>query len=86
MSLDTKENVVSMAASPPRVESNKGPSSNVRIVYVRVPELIFNHAKAQAYLSNMAFILMARAMSPSNLIFPVMKATWPFSFPVAMSR
>lgn len=36
-------------------DSNRGPSSNMRVVYVRVPEFIFNHAKAQSYLSNMAW-------------------------------
>ncbi len=55
MSLDTKANAVSSTVSPPRGDSQKGPSSNVRVVYVRVPERIFNHAKAQSYLSGMAW-------------------------------
>ncbi|KKL47595.1 hypothetical protein LCGC14_2333950 [marine sediment metagenome] len=54
MSSDTKEKAASPVESP-RVDSNKGPSSNMRVVYVRVPEIIFNHAKAQSYLSGMAW-------------------------------
>ena len=51
MSSDTKQ----MAPSPSIEDSSRSPSSNERVVYVRVPEIIFNHAKAQSYLSNMAW-------------------------------
>lgn len=44
--------------TPPLAESvstgvGKNRSTNLRVVYVRVPEPIFNFAKAQAYLSGM---------------------------------
>jgi len=53
MSMNTTPKAVSSTVSLPGGDSNKGPSSNVRVVYVRVPERIFNHAKAQSYLSGM---------------------------------
>ena len=36
-------------------EAKGGNSPNHRVLYVRVPEPIFNFAKAQAYLSGMAW-------------------------------
>lgn len=42
------------ALSPPRSADSRLPSG-FRVVHVPVPETIFNHAKAQAYLSGMRF-------------------------------
>ena len=55
MSMDAKQAAVPPGVLPPGGESNTGPSSNMRVVYVRVPEIIFNHAKAQSYLSGIAW-------------------------------
>ena len=53
MPSETEQREAALAASPPRGEARGGKSSNVRVVHVRVPEPIFNFAKAQAYLSGM---------------------------------
>lgn len=41
-------------SSPPRKATNHRPAG-YRIVHVAVPEPVFNHAKAQAYLSGLRF-------------------------------
>ena len=55
MSMDAKQTEVPSGVLPPGCDSNTGTSSNERVVYVRVPEMVFNHAKAQSYLSGMAW-------------------------------
>lgn len=42
------------ALSPPRKADSRLPTG-FRVVHVPVPETIFNHAKAQAYLSGLRF-------------------------------
>lgn len=59
------------ALSPKRTASSRLPSG-FRVVHVPVPESIFNHAKAQAYLSGLRFaVFVAKVLSnagpyPSN--------------------
>lgn len=59
------------ALSPTRNASSRLPSG-FRVVHVPVPESIFNHAKAQAYLSGLRFaVFVAKVLAeagpyPSN--------------------
>ena len=55
MPSDVEQKAAAPAASPPERKPKGGKSSNLRVVYVRVPEPVFNFAKAQAYLSGMAW-------------------------------
>ena len=61
------------ALSPTRTASSRLPSG-FRVVHVPVPESIFNHAKAQAYLSGLRFaVFVAKVLSdagpyPSNRV------------------
>ena len=45
---------LSKSLSPPRNSESRLPTG-FRVVHVPVPESIFNHAKAQAYLSGVRF-------------------------------
>ena len=54
------------ALSPPR-SAHGGLPSGFRIVHVAVPESVFNHAKAQAYLSGIRFaVYVAKVLSDSR--------------------
>lgn len=54
------------ALSPSRTASSRLPSG-FRVVHVPVPESIFNHAKAQAYLSGLRFaVFVAKVLSDSG--------------------
>ena len=51
------------ALSPTRSANSRLPSG-FRVVHVPVPESIFNHAKAQAYLSGLRFaVFVAKVLS-----------------------
>lgn len=62
---------IDQALSPTRSASSRLPSG-FRVVHVPVPESIFNHAKAQAYLSGLRFaVFVAKVLAdagpyPSN--------------------
>lgn len=54
------------ALSPPRTANSRLPTG-FRVVHVPVPETIFNHAKAQAYLSGLRFaVFVAKVLSDSS--------------------
>ena len=54
------------ALSPPRSADSRLPTG-FRTVHVPVPEAIFNHAKAQAYLSGLRFaVFVARLLSEAR--------------------
>lgn len=54
------------ALSPPRSADGRLPTG-FRTVHVHVPESIFNHAKAQAYLSGLRFAeFVAKLLSDSR--------------------
>ena len=51
----------------PRRSADSRLSTGFRVVHVHVPESIFNHAKAQAYLSGMRFaVFVARLLSEAR--------------------
>ena len=58
----------SVALSPPRSAAGRTPSG-YRVLHVIVPEAIFNHVKAQAYLSGMRF---------PEYVAGFLKDAWPF--------
>ncbi|MCX7411267.1 MAG: hypothetical protein NTZ32_24585 [Planctomycetales bacterium] len=54
------------ALSPPRSADSRLPTG-FRTVHVPVPEAIFNHAKAQAYLSGLRFaVFVAKLLSEAR--------------------
>lgn len=54
------------ALSPTRSASSRLPPG-FRVVHVPVPETIFNHAKAQAYLSGLRFaVFIAKVLSDAG--------------------
>ena len=57
------------ALSPPRSANGRTPLG-YRVLHVIVPETVFNHVKAQAYLSGMRF---------SEYVARFLKEAWPFT-------
>jgi hypothetical protein len=57
------------ALSPPRSANGRTPPG-YRVLHVIVPEPIFNHVKAQAYLSGMRF---------PEYVARILKEAWPYT-------